>query len=202
MRRILLTILVLLKFYGFEADAQNIDINLLKSINPRVPHAWYWNTASDSYILVSGSATLGTLAYSLLKHDKNMQHKAYETIIALGINVVATDGLKSIFNRTRPAEQYPNDVFALTSSDKHSFPSGHTSVAFATATSFTLAYKKWWVVVPAYAWASSVAYSRMYLGKHYPSDVLAGALVGTGSSLLSHWISKKIFKQPKPAAMQ
>jgi membrane-associated phospholipid phosphatase len=105
--------------------------------------------------------------------------------------------LKSAVHRTRPYEKYPNDVFALSVSGDKSFPSGHTSQAFATATTLALQYRKWWVVVPAFAWAGSVGYSRMYLGKHYPSDVLAGALIGAGSSFAGHFISNKLFHRKK-----
>jgi membrane-associated phospholipid phosphatase len=45
-------------------------------------------------------------------------------------------------------------------------------------------------VVPAYTWASAVGYSRMHLGVHYPSDVLAGALLGAGSA----WVTYKLNK--------
>ena len=53
------------------------------------------------------------------------------------------------------------------------------------ATSLTLATKKWYVALPAYLWASGVAYSRMYLGVHYPSDLLGGIVIGVGTSLLT-----------------
>jgi len=67
-------------------------------------------------------------------------------------------------------------------------------LAFAAATSVSLQYKKWYIVVPAYAWAAGVGYSRLYLGEHYPTDVIGGAVIGAGSAFISHWISKKIFK--------
>jgi len=54
-------------------------------------------------------------------------------------------------------------------------------LAFATATTLSIPYKKWYVTVPAYVWASSVGYSGRYLGRHFPSDVLAGAAEGIGS---------------------
>lgn len=177
--------------------AQNFDINLLKTINPKDPHAAFWQGTSKSYILVGSAATLGSLAYGIIESDKAVQFKAAGTLAAIGINVFVTIGMKAGFNRRRPSDAYPNDVFVLSTSNGHSFPSGHTSFAFATATSFALSYRKWYVIAPAYLWAGCVGYSRMYLGKHYPSDVFGGAIVGAGSSLLSHWLCKKIFKQHK-----
>jgi membrane-associated phospholipid phosphatase len=64
----------------------------------------------------------------------------------------------------------------------YSFPSGHSSFSFSTATALSRAYPKWYVIAPAFLWASSVGYSRMYLGVHNPSDVAAGALLGAGSA--------------------
>lgn len=181
--------------FGPAAHSQNADINILKSINPQYPRAGFWKTTTDSYLLFPGTAAFGTLVYSLIKNDKALRYKSYELMIAIGINTVATDGLKAIFNRRRPADKYPNEVFVLTNSTGHSFPSGHTSLAFATATSLTLTHKKWQVAVPAYLWAGCMGYSRMYLGKHYPSDVLGGAVVGAGSALVSHWLNRKMFPQ-------
>jgi membrane-associated phospholipid phosphatase len=181
--------------FGTPLPAQNVDVNMLKSINPQNPGSDFWKGATNSYVIVAGTASLGTLAYSLIKDDRKLRYKSYELLMALGINILVTDGLKAVVNRARPAETYPNDIYVLSVSKGGSFPSGHTSQAFATATSLTLTHKKWYVAVPAYLWAGCVGYSRIYLGRHYPSDVLGGAAVGAGSSILSHWLTKKLFPQ-------
>jgi membrane-associated phospholipid phosphatase len=76
-------------------------------------------------------------------------------------------------------------------------PSGHTSSAFSTATSLSLNFRKWYVVAPAYTYAAAVGYSRMYLGVHYPSDVLVGALLGSGTAYLTWKINKKLQNKRK-----
>jgi membrane-associated phospholipid phosphatase len=109
---------------------------------------------------------------------------------------VATEALKIVINRPRPYLKY-NDIYPDEIDDGSSFPSGHTAIAFATATSVLLTAKKWYYVVPAYMWASGVGYSRIYLGQHYPSDVFAGAVVGAAGAYASHWLTEKIFLKKK-----
>ena len=86
------------------------------------------------------------------------------------------------------------EFFLQHSETEESFPSGHATLAFATATTLALEYKKWYVVVPAYLWAAGSGFSRLYLGEHYTTDVIGGAVIGTGSAFISHWITHKIFK--------
>ena len=70
--------------------------------------------------------------------------------------------------------------------DPHSFPSGHTSTAFAIATSLSLSAREWYVAVPALTWASAIGLARVWHGVHYPSDVLVGAGLGAGSAVVVH----------------
>ncbi len=110
-----------------------------------------------------------------------------------------TYGMKYSFKRSRPYMKI-DGLSAAGTGNSPSFPSGHTSVAFASATSLYLAYPKWYVAVPAYTYAAAVGYSRMYLGVHYPSDVLAGAVIGAGSAWLMYKANKWLFKK-KPSVI-
>jgi membrane-associated phospholipid phosphatase len=133
-------------------------------------------------------------SYGYFTNNASYKEKAITTGTAIALNVVITYGLKYSINRQRPYLTYPDIDNVITESSR-SMPSGHTSIAFATATSLSLNFPKWYVAVPAYSWASMVAYSRMHLGVHYPSDILVGALVGSGCAYFSYkanqWIRKK-----------
>jgi len=126
-----------------------------------------------------------------IQKNKTIQKQAYETLGSIAIAAIFSEGFKVITDRERPYQKYTFIHAKDASEQGKSFPSAHTSLAFATATSLTLEYKKWYVAVPAYVWAASVGYSRLYLGEHYPSDVLGGAAIGVGSAFLSHWLTKK-----------
>ena len=68
----------------------------------------------------------------------------------------------------------------------YSFPSGHTGSAFAAAVvMFRELPKK--LGIPILVFACLMGLSRLYVGVHYPSDVLGGVLIGTGVALLTHW---------------
>lgn len=190
-----LAIVFLFLFSLLSLNAQNIDINILKSINPSDPGSGFWKaTGHSAYFLPAGLAA-GTVGYGILSKNKSLREKGYELVFSMGIGAIITQSLKYTIDRTRPADKYPNDVFVNKSVHGRSFPSGHTTIAFAAATTVTLQYKKWYIAVPAYLWAGATGYSRLYAGEHYPSDVLAGAAVGIGSAYLAHWISGKIFRK-------
>ncbi len=175
-------------------SAQNIDLSILERINPRHPNSQYWVQTSASAYWIPATACFGTLAYGLIKNDKYRKAEALELFIAVGGSIIITEVIKPIVNRTRPANAYPTLVFTNSATSGPSFPSGHATLAFSTAATLTLQYKKWFVAVPAYLWAGTVGYSRMYLGKHYPSDVLVGAVIGTASSYVTQWLTKRLFK--------
>ncbi len=182
-------------FYLANCNSQNFDINLLKSINPQNPKSIIMRGFTSSAYPIGLAVPLTQLITGYATKDKGLQYKGWETVGSLAATVVVAEGLKYAINRQRPYVTYPGAVFPYDASETgQSFPSGHTSIAFATATSLSLEYKKWYVVVPAYLWAAGVGYSRLYLGEHYPTDVLAGAVVGAGSAWLSHWLTKKVFK--------
>lgn len=67
-------------------------------------------------------------------------------------------------------------------SSAHSFPSGHTATSFASATVLSILAPRW--RVPFFVLAALIAFSRLYDGMHYPTDVLAGAVVGVATALL------------------
>jgi membrane-associated phospholipid phosphatase len=148
------------------------------------------------YKFISGSASpvsIGTpFAYwvsGMITKNNILKKDALFALESFTCNTAITYVTKLIVNKPRP-HQFDSTIIALNVASNYSFPSGHTSEAFATATSLTLITHKWYVAVPAYAWAGLVGYSRLYLGVHYPIDVFAGALVGTGSAFLSYKLNK------------
>ena len=172
--------------------AQNADINILKKINNSDVSSGTYKSMrfiTNSTTLISVAVPVGLLATGLIEGNPVMKRKAVFMLESLVVTEGITYVLKYTVNRSRPFVTYP---FIVQKSDggSPSFPSGHTSFAFGMATSLSIAYPRWYVIVPSMIYASSVGYSRMYLGVHYPSDVLAGALVGAGSSVLTYKVNK------------
>ena len=189
-------ILIVLSFvFGNTCYSQNLDIALLRKINlernPSLDPTFKFVTNSVSPIGLS--APLIVTSIGLIQKDNALQNKGYYIGATLLTSTIITTTMKFTIQRDRPFVTYP-DIQKLTGAGSPSFPSGHTSEAFATATSLSIAFPKWYVIAPSLLWASAAGYSRMHLGVHYPSDVLVGALIGSGSAWLCHELNKRYFK--------
>jgi len=188
---------IIVLILSFHSVGQNTDIDLLKKINGSYSanggKVMTFITNSDNP--VTFSIPVGLFATGLITKNKEMQVNGLEHLSSTAVSGILTAALKFAFSRPRPKKTYPDDIVVYTKAGSYSFPSGHTSQAFATATALSLLYPKWYIIAPAYLWASGVGYSRMYLGVHYPSDVLAGAVIGSASSIGAHYLFKYIKKK-------
>jgi membrane-associated phospholipid phosphatase len=186
-------LLYLLAFLPLFCKAQNIDIDVLRKINSSNP-SQYWIQTTNSAYWMPVVASAGIIAYAFKNEALINKQHAYQTPFSIGIGLGLSETIKLIVNRERPGDQYPDIIHPYNVVHGHSFPSGHTTSAFLLASSLSFQYKKSYVAVPAYLWAASVGYSRMKLGEHFPTDVLAGMITGTAGAYFSKLITPQIKK--------
>ena len=181
-------------FISAGSSAQNFDINLLNKINtpPSSTSDKTWNFITNTTLPICIATPVTMFITGCAKNDNDLKIKSYEAGASFILSSLITNGLKLAFKRERPFTSYPEIIYKKGSASGYSFPSGHTTAAFSLATSLSFAFPKWYVIVPAYSYAAAIAYSRMYLGVHYPSDILAGILIGMGTAFLSQKLSDKI----------
>jgi undecaprenyl-diphosphatase len=197
MRKLLLLVTLLFLMFANNVQAQSMnEVNTLRRINPNNPNSAIWNNLSNTAKYISVGVPVGYFVAGLIHDNKDLKQKAAYTAAAILLNTATTTLLKNVVKRDRPYNTYTG-IYPDQLETDYAFPSGHTSTAFATATSIALTTKKWYVTVPAFAWSAGVGYSRIYMGQHYPSDVIMGALVGSGSALICHWASKQLSKRKK-----
>ena len=114
--------------------------------------------------------------------------------LALLINLLICNiTLKPLVARIRPFDFAEGIQLIIAKPSDFSFPSGHTSASFAGAAAVFAYNKKYGTL--ALVFASLIAFSRLYLYVHFPSDVLAGALVGAMCAVASFFIVKTISKK-------
>ncbi|WP_297520708.1 phosphatase PAP2 family protein [uncultured Clostridium sp.] len=134
---------------------------------------------------------IGLILLITVKHRK----VGFMIFFASSINLVLVEFFKHIVKEPRPFLTHPellNSVIGV-APHSYSFPSGHASAAFVGA--FILAYyfKKW--AIPVYLLAIAIAVSRPFLLVHYPTDVIAGAIIGIVSSILAFFFYRIILKR-------
>ena len=153
------------------------------------------NLARDVRLIADpGSLIIGTSMYAVgrLAHMKELADLGLHGEEAIGVATVVTTAIKWTAGRARPyvvRDTNPSDFRLMRGfskgSDYSSFPSGHTMSAFAAAAVVANEASRWWpgsqwyVGTAMYAGASAVALSRMYDNKHWATDVIMGAGIGT-----------------------
>ncbi|MDX1672321.1 MAG: phosphatase PAP2 family protein, partial [Balneolaceae bacterium] len=142
----------------------------------------------DPHLFILGSSALMMGSGALFQNSK-LTDTGFTALEAVFFSAMTTNFLKLVAGRGRPLYNGSNDSFDPMSFEagnlERSFPSGHTTKAFAFATVIASSYDTPWVKIPSYALAGSVALQRIESGSHWISDVFAGAAIGyfVGKSL-------------------
>lgn len=125
---------------------------------------------------------------------RSMLIVAIGTMIAVALADQATASLlRPFFERLRPAHiDNPISPFVHivdgSRGGAYGFPSSHAANTFATATLLSLVFRRWQFTVAIFIWAILNCYSRIYLGMHYPGDLIAGILIGFLFGLILYFI--------------
>ena len=148
-----------------------------------------WRFVSDANNYVNAAIPVGVLVDGLIRNDVQTKRDGLYMVTSTATTYLLNLAIKNLRHRQRP---FLTDLklVPVYRPGEYSFPSGHTSSAFSTMVSLSRVYPKWYVIAPALIWASGVGYSRMYLGVHYPSDVAAGAVLGTGMAFAFGFIRR------------
>lgn len=120
----------------------------------------------------------------LLLGTEDVKRIGIEALVVLGISQIIVQSLKLILSRERPYKIIEQlNTFGINLKD-YSFPSGHTTASFSLAATIAMNVPRLTIIV--FFLALIIGISRIYLGVHYPTDVVAGIILGIGTSLIVH----------------
>lgn len=123
---------------------------------------------------------------------KRTRYCGIAVLLAMGIDTLITEyGIKNIVCRVRPCNLVDDVNMLVKKPTSYSFPSNHSASAFAGAVAVMLTIKKKAWTIPAFVFSGIIAFSRMYVFVHFPSDVFAGILLGSTIAVLVCYLMKK-----------
>ena len=151
----------------------------------------------------AGLATAALIGVPLFLCDReNFVRRFVVIVIAVSLGGAVVELIKDYICYPRPADEMMGLIATGTvkvnlfiEDPRHlSFPSGHTQLAFGAVVA-TSWYHRGWYTIPLFILAALVGFSRIYLGVHFPLDVVCGALIGSVVSIVVCWGADKIISR-------
>ena len=163
---------------------------LAQEVSEPVAHQYksYHGDGIDNVLEYVPTAAVFGLKLLGVPTESSWKRRLTVSVVSFGINAAVTYSLKHTIHEMRPD-----------GTDNHSFPSGHTAVAFCGATTLMHEYRKVspWIGVAGYAVATTVAVDRVRRNRHHWGDVVAGAAIGVASAEAGYWIGDIILGKGK-----
>jgi len=164
-------------------SGQKLDTWVFLTFNVRWSHPLWLDRVMLGFTQVGNG--FATLAFAIILFLVSQRYLAYELILGTLTLWLVVVLIKVIAHRSRPFIRLTQARIVGYRPRGRSFPSGHTSQSFFIATLLIQHFHTgFWIAILLYAIALLVGITRMYVGAHYPRDVLAGAILGSAWGLL------------------
>ncbi len=139
--------------------------------------------------LAEDAVLLAICAIVFLLGKRKAKVTSMLAVTAIALSRLSVQILKHIFNRPRPFFVY-KDINIFTAIRGSSFPSGHATLIFSVATVLSFKYKRIsWIFI---TFAILIGLSRVYMGLHYPSDIISGAVLGISIGMCILYLENKL----------
>ena len=176
---------------------ENIDSELLLWLNSQ--HAHFFDQLM--YFVSGRWEWIPLYAFLLGVIIWKYKWKSIWIVLAIAIMITLSDQLANFFKATvkrpRPCKDPEIGHLVLLVNDycsgAYGFVSGHAANSFALATVISLLFRNKWVTTGMIIWAALVSYSRIYLGVHYPGDIICGAILGALLAWIIYTLLKRIY---------
>ena len=171
---------------------QTVDETILLWIQETVRQGWL-NPLVEFYTTLGNGGLLWIVLSLALLCWRPTRRGGAAALLALLLGALCTNVvLKNLGQRPRPYTVVEGLVPLRTAGDPSSFPSGHSCAAFAAGLAWAGTCSARWARIAAVVSAVCMGLSRLYVGVHYPTDVLTGAVIGTCCGILASWVVRRV----------